>query len=74
MKKANPYSESAIVKAIQYVCSAATYIPSDSVKNNTNLLGWRFFASGPWCAHISVTPKASTTAVFSSGTGGGLNG
>lgn len=35
---------------------------------------FRFISINLWCAHVTVTPDANRTAVFSSGTLNGFNG
>jgi hypothetical protein len=76
-KNVDPYAESVIVNGASkysYVCSAAKYNPSSTVKNRPCVACVALFSNNPWCAHVTFTPEASKIAVFSKDTCMGLNG
>jgi hypothetical protein len=49
------------------------YAPKVIVRANAWIAFVRFPSINLWCAHVTVTPEANSTAVFSSGTLNGFN-
>jgi len=50
------------------------YRPREIVNVSAWIVFFRFVSISLWCAHVTVTPDASRTAVFSSGTLNGFKG
>lgn len=76
-KKVDPYTLSAIVKGASIyssVCSTVKYNPSITVTNNAWIACGRDPSISLWCAQVTVTPDAKSTAVFNNGTLNGLIG
>jgi len=76
-KNVDPYTLSEILKdasAYSPAWSTVKYIPRRTVIINAWIVFIRLFSRSLWCAHVTVTPDASNTAVFRSGTLNGLRG
>lgn len=76
-KKVAPYTLSAIVKgASKYsiACKKVKYIPRVTVITRAWIASDRCPSINLWCAHVTVTPLANRTAVFSSGIANGFSG
>lgn len=55
-------------------CSIVKYAPNIMVSDSAWIELVRLPSINLWCAHVTVTPEARSTAVFSSGTLNGFNG
>lgn len=76
-KNVDPYTLSAIEKeASRYspACRIVKYTPSLIVRARACIVFLRSISSKLWCAQVTVTPDANSTAVFSSGTLNGFSG
>jgi len=76
-KKVDPYTLSAILNDASMYSPAwrnVKYIPRVTVRISAWIVLARFCSRSLWCAHVTVTPDARSTAVFSNGTLNGFRG
>jgi len=76
-KNVDPYTLSEILNEASAYSPAwriVKYIPNVTVKIKAWIVFERLFSSNLWCAHVTVTPEARRTAVFSRGTLKGFKG
>lgn len=76
-KNVDPYTLSAIENDAAWYspnCKNVKYPPSATVSTRAWIVFLLFPSISLWCAHVTVTPDARSTAVFSNGTLNGLIG
>lgn len=76
-KNSDPYTLSEIVNGVSMYsdsCRAVKYTPSAIVIIRAYVDSFLLPFIKAWCDHVTVTPDANSTAVFSRGTSNGLSG